>query len=177
MAYVECIIWPFSDDIDHYEMRCRAMKKGHTHYIAKALIDTTSTANFIRKSVADKLGIKYNIPPKDSPFYDPNMLGYTILDLSFRYKGEDRLLSGFGRPFNYFTVVDEAKADLVFGLPWMDFRETTIDLRKRRIKICAKSIPLLFKDPNTGEFLSKQNSRSDSDFEKQAHEVSSIIYP
>jgi hypothetical protein len=59
MAYVECKIWPFSDDITDNSMRYEAMKAGHKHYKVKALIDTSSTSNFISKSLADKLGIKY----------------------------------------------------------------------------------------------------------------------
>jgi hypothetical protein len=56
MAYVECKIWSFSDDIRHQEERWEAMKAGHKHYTVKALIDTTSSANFISKSLTDKLG-------------------------------------------------------------------------------------------------------------------------
>ncbi|CAB4404268.1 unnamed protein product [Rhizophagus irregularis] len=41
------------------------MKEGHTpHYTVKALIDTSSCENFIRKSVVDKLGISYVKPPQ-----------------------------------------------------------------------------------------------------------------
>jgi len=60
MAYVECKIWPFSDEIIHQEARWKAMKEGHKHYTVKALIDTTSHANKISKNLAEKLGEKYD---------------------------------------------------------------------------------------------------------------------
>ncbi|CAB4471241.1 unnamed protein product [Rhizophagus irregularis] len=81
----------------------------------------------------DKLGIKYKIHPKDSPFYKPNVLGYTNLELSFRYKGEDRLV--YGSDDTDFEVVEEPKADLVLGLQWLWLRETKIDILKGGIWI------------------------------------------
>lgn len=127
MAYVECKIWPFSISLYDYDIHSRVMKECRIpHYNTKALIDTTSTVNFIKKGMLDKLGIKYNIPPKDSPFYDPNVLGYTNLELSFRYKGEGRLVSGSDD--TDFEVVEEPKADLVLGLQWLWLRETKIDI-------------------------------------------------
>ncbi|CAB4444056.1 unnamed protein product [Rhizophagus irregularis] len=105
MAYVECKIWPFSISLYDYDIRSRVMKECR---------------------MLDKLGIKYNIPPKDSPFYDPNVLGYTNLELSFRYKGEGRLVSGSDD--TDFEVVEEPKADLVLGLQWLWLRETKIDI-------------------------------------------------
>ncbi|RGB30637.1 hypothetical protein C1646_765061 [Rhizophagus diaphanus] len=111
MAYVECKIWPSSIGLYDYDIRDRVINEGRIpHYITKALIDTTSTANFIKKGVLDKLGIKYKIHHKDSPFYKPNVLGYTNLELSFRYKGEDRLV--YGSDDTDFEVVEEPKADL-----------------------------------------------------------------
>ena len=70
-------------------------------------------------------------------------------------------------------VVEEPKADLVFGLKWLWLREAKIDIRKDGIRIYDKFVPFLFKDPNTGDFLSEQSSRSD----KQIHKVNSVIYP
>jgi hypothetical protein len=57
MVFVECKIWPFSDEITHQEARYKAMKDGHKHYRVKALIDTTFSVNFISKSLADRLDI------------------------------------------------------------------------------------------------------------------------
>ena len=56
MAYIECKVWHFQedDDIDlksHYG----AMKAGCKFYTVKALIDTSSRENFIRRSLVDKL--------------------------------------------------------------------------------------------------------------------------
>src|SRR4051812_37033696 len=59
MVYVECKIWPFSDEIIHQEARWKAMEKGHRHYTVKALIDITFSENFISKSLADRLGKNY----------------------------------------------------------------------------------------------------------------------
>jgi len=86
MAYVECKIWPFSDDIRHQEARYKVIKGRHKHYTVKALIDTSSSVNFISKSLADRLDSK------------------DCLDLSFRYKGKDRLVSGSDEVFNDFVV-------------------------------------------------------------------------
>jgi hypothetical protein len=49
MAYVECKICPFSDDINHDERRYKAMKEDHTHYTVKALIDTSSCEILLEK--------------------------------------------------------------------------------------------------------------------------------
>ncbi|CAG8685934.1 uncharacterized protein OCT59_028498 [Rhizophagus irregularis] len=179
MAYVECKIWPFSGDIDHMEKRCEAMKEGHTHYTAKALIDTSVCNNFIRKNVADKLGLKYAKPSKNILKIVPNALGFIdCLDLSLKIKGEDSLVTtDCDDPLNDFVVVEEPKADLVFELKWLWLREAKIDIRKDGIRIYGKFVPFLFKDPNTGEFLPEQSSRSKLRFDKQIHEVSSVIYP
>ena len=59
MAYVECKIWLFSDDINNNEKCYKAMKARHKHYSVKALIDISSSVNFISKSLADELGEKY----------------------------------------------------------------------------------------------------------------------
>ena len=93
MAYVECKIWHFQGDDDRYqETRHRAIKAGHERYIVKALIDTSSNVNFISKSLADKLGRKYGKHYKNKRV--KNSLGtIDCLNLSFRYKGKDRLVS------------------------------------------------------------------------------------
>ena len=60
MAYIECKVWHFQgdDDID-LKSRHRAMKAGCRFYTVKALIDTSSSRNKIRKSLVDKLEMKY----------------------------------------------------------------------------------------------------------------------
>ncbi|CAB4378318.1 unnamed protein product [Rhizophagus irregularis] len=144
MAYVECKIWPYSISLYDYVIRGKVMKEGRIpHYTTKALIDTSSCKNFIRKSVVDKLGIKYNIPPKDSPFYDPNVLGFTNLELSFQYKGEDSLV--WGSDDTVFGVVEDPKADLVFGLQWLWLREAKIDILKGGIRIYGNFVPFVKK--------------------------------
>ncbi|CAB4393371.1 unnamed protein product [Rhizophagus irregularis] len=145
MAYVECKIWPFSDDIDHLEMRCKAMKEDHTHYTAKALIDTSVYNNFIRKNVADKLGLKYAKPFKNILKRVPNALGFIdCLDLSLKIKGEDSLVTtDCDDPLNDFVVVEEPKADLVFRLKWLWLREAKIDIRKEGIEIYGIFVPFL----------------------------------
>ncbi|CAB4444447.1 unnamed protein product [Rhizophagus irregularis] len=129
MAYVECKIWPFYYD---YEMHCRAMKEGHTHYTTKALIDSSVCDNFIRKNVADKLGLKYAKPSKNILKRVPNAIGYMdCLDLSLKNKGEDGLVTtDCDDPLNDFVVVEEPKANLVFRLQWLWLREAKIDIRK-----------------------------------------------
>jgi len=83
MAYVQCKIWPFSDDIVNEEMRYKVMKKGHKHYTVKALVDTSSSANFISESLADKLGMKYTKQEKYRRV--KNSLGIIgCLELSFK---------------------------------------------------------------------------------------------
>ena len=51
MAYIECKVWHFQrdDDID-LKSRHEAMKAGCRFYIVKALIDTSSRVNSIRKA-------------------------------------------------------------------------------------------------------------------------------
>ena len=60
MAYIECKVWHFQgdDDIDlksHHE----AIKARCRFYTVKALIDTSSKENFIRRSLVDKLEMEY----------------------------------------------------------------------------------------------------------------------
>ena len=55
MAYVECKVWHFQGDDMNLKNRHEAMKAGCRHYTVKALIDTTSSVNFISKSLANKL--------------------------------------------------------------------------------------------------------------------------
>src|SRR5579864_4620110 len=99
MAYVKCKIWSFSDEINHQEARYEAMKAGHEHHAVKALIDTISNENFISESLADKLGEKYSNHYKNKKV--KNSLG-TIgcLNLSFRYKGKDRLVGSSDEVLN-----------------------------------------------------------------------------
>ena len=131
MAYIECKIWPFSDDLINLKERWEIMKTGHRHYTVKALIDTSSSANFISKSLTDKLGIKYEKhyknkkvsgSQKDCAKPKENSLGTIYcLDLSFRYKGKDRLLSKSDSILNDFEVNKDhyLKADLILGIQWL----------------------------------------------------------
>ena len=57
-----------------------------------------------------------------------------MLDLSFRYKGKNRLVSGSDEILNDFEVIKDPKADLVLGLPWLWLREAEIDIQKEGIK-------------------------------------------
>ena len=58
------------------------------------------------------------------------------LDISFRYKGKDRLVSGSDEVFNDFEVVTKpGKADLILGIPWLWIREAKIDMWKKGITI------------------------------------------
>ncbi|RGB23114.1 hypothetical protein C1646_677358 [Rhizophagus diaphanus] len=130
MAYVELKVWSFSDDIaNNCEKRNNAMKEGHTpHYTVKTLIDTSSCKNFIRKNVVDKLGISYAKPPQHILKRVPNAL--------------DTLISCYDN-FNGFVVVEEPKADLVLGLPWLRLRESKVDLRKGGITIYGIFLPFI----------------------------------
>jgi hypothetical protein len=83
MAYIECKIWPFSDDdLIHQEERWKAMEAEHRHYTVKALIDTSSSVNFISKSLTDKLGRKYGNYYKNKKVIN-SLDTIDCLDLSF----------------------------------------------------------------------------------------------
>ncbi len=82
MIYVECKIWPFSDDVRHQKVCYKIMKEGHKHYTVKVLINITSSINFISKSLVDKLGEKYSNHYKNKRV--KNLLGtIRCLNLSF----------------------------------------------------------------------------------------------
>src|SRR5271170_351969 len=116
MAYVDCKIWRYSDDINNNGKRYKAMKVGHKHYSVKALIDISSSINFISKSLADELGEKYSKHQKYKRM--KNSLGYVeCLELSFQYKGNDRLVGQVDEALNSFEVIKDPKAELVLGLP------------------------------------------------------------
>ncbi|GBB92957.1 hypothetical protein RclHR1_20910002 [Rhizophagus clarus] len=135
MAYIECKVWHFQgdDDID-LKSRHRAMKAGCRFYTVKALIDTSSRENFIRRSLVDKLEMEY------TEYKEKNRL--ECLDLSFRYKGKDRLVSTNGDDvFNDFVVIEKPKADLVLGLPWLWLREAKIDMEKQGLTIYGDFVP------------------------------------
>ncbi|CAG8652328.1 10165_t:CDS:2, partial [Paraglomus occultum] len=57
------------------------------------------------------------------------------LELSFRFKDKDKLVSGSDEVLNDFVVCKESKADLVLGMPWLWLRETKIDPHGKRISI------------------------------------------
>ncbi|CAI2191536.1 5486_t:CDS:2, partial [Funneliformis geosporum] len=54
--------------------QCEAMKTGHRHYTVKALINTSSRANKISRSIADRLEKKYGNLYKNKKV--KNSLGY-----------------------------------------------------------------------------------------------------
>ncbi|PKK56005.1 hypothetical protein RhiirC2_800956 [Rhizophagus irregularis] len=157
MAYIECKIWPFSDDLIHQEERWEAMKAGHRHYTVKAMIDTSSSVNFISRSLADKLGRKYGNHYKKVK----NSLGtIECLDLSFRYKGKDRLLAGSDKTFNDFEVTKKPCADLVLGLPWLWLHEAEFDIQREGIKIYSYFVPFC-KYPNNDKSFYNSDSETE----------------
>src|SRR5271154_837816 len=115
MAYVNCKIWRFSDDINNNGKHYKAMKVGYKHYSVKALIDTSSSVNKISKSLADELGEKYGKHQKYKRI--KNLQEYIeCLELSFQYKGKDELVGQVYEALNSFEVIKDPKADLVLGL-------------------------------------------------------------
>ena len=164
MAYIECKIWLFSDDLLHHEERWEAMKTGHRHYTVKALIDTSSSANKISRSIADRLGRKYGNHYKNKKV--KNSLGtIDCLDLSFRYKGKDRLLTGSDETFNDFEVNKDhyLKADLILGLSWLWLRKAKIDIQKEGIKIYDNFIPFCKGSDNDESFYNSEAESPKSD--------------
>src|SRR3989337_752436 len=164
MAYIECKIWPFSDDLKNIKERWEAMKTEHRHYTVKALIDTSSSVNFISKSLADKLGIKY-----EKHYKNKNSLGTIYcLDLSFRYKGKDRLLSKSDSIFNDFKVNKDhyLKADLILGIQWLGLREAKIDMSKIGLTIYDNFFIPFCKGSVNDEFF--YNSDSDAESSESA---------
>jgi hypothetical protein len=171
MTYVECKIWNFQGDDDYCQKsRHKAMKEGHVHHTVKALIDISSSENFISKSLADKLGEKYGNYFKNKRV--KNSLG-TIhsLEISFRFNGKDRLVGSSDEVFNDFEVVKDpckrafGKADLVLGLPWLWLREAKIDIRKEGMKIYGDFVPFCKYSSTDESFYDSDSSESDSDFD------------
>ena len=162
MAYIECKIWPFSDDdLINIEERWEAMKTGHRHYTVKALIDTSSSVNSISKSLADKLGIK-----NGKHYRNKNSLGTIYcLDLSFQYKGKDRLLSKSDSILNDFKVNKDhyLKADLILGIQWLGLREAKIDMSKIGLTIYGNFFIPFCKGPdNVESFYDSEAESSES---------------
>ncbi|PKY40428.1 hypothetical protein RhiirA4_453799 [Rhizophagus irregularis] len=159
-AYVECKIWHFQGDEDYSQKSChKAMNERHEYHAVKALIDTSSSINFISKSLANKLGEKYSEQYKNKKV--KNSLGsIDCLELSFQYKGKDRLVSGSDEVFNNFEVIKNPKeqADLILGIPWLWVREAKIDMWKKGITIYGDFVPFC-KGPGNDE--SFYNSDSD----------------
>ncbi|RIB03338.1 hypothetical protein C2G38_2225369 [Gigaspora rosea] len=90
----------------------------------------------------DKLGIKYSNPPKYFKKKVKDALGIVeSLELSFRFKGKDKLVSGSDEVFNDFVVCKETKADLVLGMQWLWLHETKIDSYNERISIYGGVVP------------------------------------
>jgi len=140
MAYMKCKIWSFSDEINHQEACYEAMKAGHKYHAVKVLIDTTSNENFISESLANKLGKKYSNHYKNKKV--KNSLGtIECLELSFQYKGKDRLVGSSDEVLNDFEVIEKPKADLILGMQWLWLREVKIDIRRGGIRIYGNFIP------------------------------------
>src|SRR6266498_3801319 len=71
-----------------------------------------------------------------------NSLGtIDCLDLSFRYKEKDRLVSGSDKIFNDFEIIKKLKADLVLELQWLWLCEAKIDIHKVGIRIYGDLVP------------------------------------
>jgi hypothetical protein len=99
------------------------MKNGHQHYAVKALVDTSSSTNFISESLINRLGIKYAKHLKRRIV--KNLLGNLYcIELSFQYKEKDRLLRN----------CDEV-------LPWLWLREAKIDVGNEGIRIYGDFVP------------------------------------
>jgi hypothetical protein len=146
MAYIECKIWPFSNDISYQEACYKAEKVEYFPHTVKALIDTSSTANKISKSLIDKLGIKYIKYTESCKYNEFYVLGYIEkLYISFRYKGKDKLISYNNDVFNRFLVVKDYKTDLTFGIDWLGLHNAKIDIIKKEMKIDGNSIPFRIK--------------------------------
>jgi len=161
MAYIDCKIWLFSDDIDNNGKRYKAIKAGHKHYTVKALIDTSSSVNFISKSLADELGEKYGKHQKYKRM--KNSLGYIeCLELSFRYKENDELVGQVDEALNSFEVIKDPKADLVLGLPWLWLREAEINIQKEGIKIYGDFIPFCKYLPKPKTLSKSESDTSES---------------
>ncbi|GBB95841.1 hypothetical protein RclHR1_26240003 [Rhizophagus clarus] len=109
------------------------MKTGHRHYTVKALINTSSRANKISKSLADRLRRKY---------------------------GKDRLVSGSVKIFNDFEVIKKLCTDLVLGLPWLYLCNAKIDIQKEGIKIYGDFVPFCKSSDNSDS--EAELSKSDS---------------
>src|SRR5271170_2819391 len=137
----------FSDDINNYGKRYKAIKAGHKYYTVKALIDTSSSVNKISKSLADELEEKYGKHQKYKRI--KNSLKYIeCLELSFQYKGNDRLVGQVDEALNSFEVIKDPKADLVIGLPWLWLREAEINIQKEGIKIYGDFVPFCKNPPS-----------------------------
>lgn len=139
MAYVECKIWPFSEEINNEEKRYKAMKEGYIHCTVKALLDTSSNYNFISKRLVDKLGIENCTKQHKYQRKLQGIVGYlSCLYLSF----QDRLVSGSDEVLNDFEIVEEPKADLVLGSQWIWLHGTIIDVYNKKFSIHGEFIPL-----------------------------------
>jgi len=177
MAYVECKVWHFQGDDDkNLKSRHEAMKAGCRHYTVKALINTASSVNFISKSLADKLGRRYGKHYKNKRV--KNSLGtIDCLDISFRYKEEDRLVSGSDEALSDFEVVTKpGKVDLILGIPWLWIHEAKIDMWKEGITIYNNFVPFC-KHPKNNEYYDSEtddSSSSESDSTKLKRKVKKL---
>ncbi|GBC05734.1 hypothetical protein RclHR1_00640022 [Rhizophagus clarus] len=84
------------------------------------------------------------------------------LDLSFRYKGKDRQVSGSNKTLNDFKVIKKPKADLILGLPRLWLREAKIYVQKDGIRIYGDFVSFC-KYPPKPKTSSSSNSESEKD--------------
>jgi hypothetical protein len=154
--------------------------EGRKYHTVKALIDTSSSENFISENLANKLGEKYGEHYKNEKV--ENSLGTIIcLELSLLYNGKDRLVSGSNEYFNDFEVIkkptckgtkSKEQADLILGIPWLWLREAKIDMEKKGITIYGNFIPFC-KGP--GKDNSFYNSSGEPESNSSDESINEIV--
>ena len=205
MIYVECKIWHFHGSLqdslreeqnsdDDYSQKCRCKtieslwnplveaseqsSEEREHHTVKAMIDTSSSVNFISENLANKLGEKYGEHYKNERV--ENSLGtITCLEISFQYKGKDRLVSGSDEFFNDFEVIKNPNSsrfstrrvklgsraseqtDLILGLPWLWARAAKIDMWKKGITIYGDFVPFC-KGPGKDDYFYNSSGEPES---------------
>lgn len=127
-------------------VKCKIHNEEREPCKVKALIDTTSTHNFISKRIIDKLELSFSKMEnkKYIPGGEPkNALGFIdCLELTFEFEGKDKFLTGADEVMNDFIVTEQPKAELVLGLPWLWLREALIDIHKEKILIYGEPISI-----------------------------------
>ncbi|CAI2176812.1 14179_t:CDS:2 [Funneliformis geosporum] len=88
-----------------------------------------------------------------------------MANISFQYKGKNRLIPDSDETFNNFEVVVKlcksifSKADLILEMQWLWLCKTKIDMKKEGIRIYGNFIPFC-KDKDNGESFYNSNSES-----------------